>query len=55
MREAEAFFEDRGAGTVVATYRANAVIPARGRKASSPRSDSASGVASLGDRPTVVS
>ena len=27
LREAEAFFEDRGAGAVVATYRAKAVIP----------------------------
>ena len=47
LREAEAFFGDRGAGAVVAMYRSKAVIPLdRGRTASS-RSDAALSVTAV--------
>jgi len=55
LREGEAFFESRGAGAVVATYRAKAVIPPDRGRTVSPRSDAASDATALGDRPTVAS
>ena len=51
LREAEAFFEDRGAGAVVATYRAKAVIPLDRGRTASPRSDAASGVTAVASVP----
>jgi hypothetical protein len=41
LREAEAFFDERGAGSVVAMYRAKAVIPASVGRAATARSDTA--------------
>jgi len=43
LREAEEFLEERGAGSVVAMYRAKAVIPAKSGRSAAPRSDGSSG------------
>jgi hypothetical protein len=55
LREAEAFFEDRGADALVATYRAKVVLPPDRARTASPRSDAPSGATALDDRPTVAS